>query len=119
MDIQDVKVGMEVVIIDPSLNAGGPSDVPAGPASQRTPFGKPARVLIVQETPGKLVGLCLKEAFEDGHSLDGACPKGHGWWTRPEYIYTPAEHAAHAGATAEWREQRDRAMQLAREFIDG
>ena len=56
-------------------------------------FGK---VRVVQDTPGKLIGVELDQFTERAHALDGLVEErsdevrqvtfGKGWWTRPENI---------------------------------
>ncbi len=46
-------------------------------------------VLVVndeEENPGKLIGVQFTDFHPVGHTCDGLCEKGFGWWTRPEYV---------------------------------
>lgn len=61
-----------------------------------SPTGNPIEgtVAIVQDVPGKLIGVIFDKAVKGGHSLDGLTQEwvsfkmkaGKGCWTRPENI---------------------------------
>lgn len=40
----------------------------------------------LQDKPGKKVGVSLSQHHPLAHECDGACPKGHGWWTTAKKV---------------------------------
>ena len=117
LSMVDVKVGMDVVFVDDSLNINPVCYV-------EVPYhthvgnmrGRLARVVKVQDVPGKKVGVCFKDPIESGIPLDGLLPskyEKHGAWTLPEHLYTPEmfdEHKALAAGGGIDREEVEEAL---------
>ena len=119
MDTQDLKRGMIVYMVDERLNCGSVGDRFGAPESGgHLLAGKELMVVIVQDEPGKQVGLAAKQPFPGGHSCDGLVPHGHGWWALPEQLYTPEEYAMHIAATAAWAKEQEAAAELLADFLE-
>lgn len=99
--LEDLKPGMRVVFVDDRLNAGHDSYVEmlpetSGPALR----GRVAIVVLVQDVPGKKIGLCFKENV-GGHTCDGRVPEGHGMWALPQNLYSEDAWEEHKAMAAE------------------
>jgi hypothetical protein len=118
LSIGELQVGMDVVFIDDSLNVHPTAFVD-------TPYhthadhmrGRLARIVKIQDVPGKKVGIAFKEPIDSGLPLDGLLPakyEKHGAWVLPDHLYTPEmydEHKAAAAGVGIDREEVEKALE--------
>ncbi len=124
MNIEDLKPGMKVVVIDERLNCGSSGDQFGAPETGFGPIaGCEGIVVAVQpDVPGKLVAVCFKKKLpgNQGHVCDGLVPdslRGHGYWLRPEHLYSVDEHKAHVQACAERAGQLEASKRLIEDYL--
>lgn len=105
LSMSELKVGMDVVFVDDTLNVHPTCfvDVPFE-SNVGQLRGRKARIVRVQpDIVGKKVGIVFQEKIEGGLSLDNMLPPKyaeHGAWVLPEHLYTPEMHQEHIEAAA-------------------
>ena len=67
-NLKNLKVGQKVMVYN----------APDGKAA--------ATIVVIQDAVGKKIGVKFVDHHPSGHTLDGKCEKGYGWWTLPEYL---------------------------------
>lgn len=119
LELSDLKLGMQVVFVDESLNIQGPGDVYIHETNSAKFAGKLAMVVAINgqdKNPGKAVGICFKEDVK-GHSCDNLVPHGHGAWVLPEMLYTAEEYSKHKANGADVRAARKVVAKMLEQFI--
>ncbi len=118
MSRSEISPGMLVMVVDQGLNRHISSFVHGAYESMGEAIGgKLAKVVIVQDMPGKQIGLCFKDKVKCGHTCDGRVPIGHGFWALPEQLYTPERWAEHVKTHDLAQAEQVTVSDLLREFI--
>ena len=112
----EIKPGARAVFVDDALNCGGPFDRVACDSNKAALAGRECVVVIVQDVPGKRVGVYFREAVAHGHTLDGRVAAGHGAWVVADDLYAPEDHAEHKVASESWAAERSAADALVAAF---
>lgn len=112
-----LEVGMVVMVADQKYNHDPLTYIAAPPESNTAAMGKECVVVIIQDVPGKEVGVFFKEPVRGGHTLDGLCPEGHGLWFLAGHLCSPEVFAVHKKAIDSVEERRKAAALAVKNYL--